>query len=59
MTRLAGCLSFNDALWHRDQSVGGVILEDDFRQDVKEMVKEIDFVGLGSMSLIEVSISIH
>ena len=52
-------MSFNDALWHRDQSVGGVILEDDFRQDVKEMVKEIDFVGLGSMSLIEVSISIH
>ena len=42
-------MSFNDALWHRDQSVADVILEDDFRQDVKEMVKEIDFVGLGRL----------
>lgn len=47
MTRLAGCLNFDDSLWHQDKRIVDVILEDDFDPKVMENVHEIVFVGLG------------
>ena len=47
MTRLLGCLNFDDVLWHRDMKIDDVILEEGFDEETKSKVKEIVFVGLG------------
>ena len=36
ITRMTGCLSFDDSLWHREKKIVDVILEDDFDQKVKD-----------------------